>query len=75
MSSRTTQPWVPFFAPTDEVATWLETNARRLATFEPGLSPSNTGRCFYPGDAFYLPYCDFDKVERGGPIITVWALP
>lgn len=70
-----THPAIPFFAPSDTARQWLESQARPLATFSPFKGTEEATACFYPGDAFYLPYCRFGGVARGGPIITVWAVP
>jgi Dolichyl-phosphate-mannose-protein mannosyltransferase len=70
-----THPSIPFFAPTEETQRWLMDHARSLATFSPfNVERSRNESCFYPGDAFYLPWCDFGGVERGGPIVTIWDL-
>jgi dolichyl-phosphate-mannose-protein mannosyltransferase len=69
-----THPAIPYFAPDDTARVWLASRARPLATFSPFAGPE-TQTCFYPGDAFYLPYCNFSDVQRGGPVITVWELP
>jgi hypothetical protein len=69
-----THPVVSYFAPDDTADEWLNTRARRIATFSP-FTRQPTPSCFYAGDAFYLPYCDFASVERGGPVITIWATP
>jgi hypothetical protein len=66
-------PAIPYFAPDDATRAWLKKGAKPLATFTPFNGPE-TQACFYTGDAFYLPYCNFGEVERGGPVITVWAL-
>jgi hypothetical protein len=75
-------PAIDFFAPADDAQAWLEANGQRVATFSPFVR-ADAGRsdvsgpirqCFYRGDAFYLPYCDFGAVDRGGPVISVWAL-
>jgi 4-amino-4-deoxy-L-arabinose transferase-like glycosyltransferase len=53
---------------------WLEGRGHPLAVFDP-FREGATGRpYFYPADAFYLPFSGLDAVERGGPVITVWAL-
>ena len=68
-------PSILFFAPTDETQRWLTEHARMLATFSPfNVERTMNQSCFYPGDAFYLPWCDFGGVERGGPIVTIWDL-
>jgi dolichyl-phosphate-mannose-protein mannosyltransferase len=70
-----THPVIPFFVPTDEARQWLSDRARPLATFSPFRAEGRvTESCFYSGDAFYLPTCGFDAVERGGPVVTVWDL-
>jgi hypothetical protein len=68
-------PYVEYFKPPDETRRWIEEHAQRLWTVTPFGAPANLERCFFSGDAFYLPYCRFGDVERGGPEITVWALP
>ena len=68
-------PSIPFFAPTEDAQRWLTEHARMLATFSPfNVERTMNESCFYPGDAFYLPWCDFGGVERGGPIVTIWDL-
>jgi hypothetical protein len=69
-----THPAVPFFAPSADAHPWLDLHAHLLATFTPFRRTDAATGCFYPGDAFYLPYCGFDSVDRGGPIITIWAV-
>jgi hypothetical protein len=68
-------PVVPFFVPTEEARQWLADHARPLATFSPfSVGGRVRESCFYSGDAFYLPSCGFERVERGGPIVTIWEL-
>ena len=45
-----------------------------MANFSPLRAGRETTDCLYPGDAFYLPYCGFGALERGGPVITIWEL-
>jgi 4-amino-4-deoxy-L-arabinose transferase-like glycosyltransferase len=52
----------------------LERGARPLAVFDPFRERATEKPYFYPGDAFYLPFSGLGAVERGGPVITVWAL-
>src|SRR5581483_8359876 len=70
-----THPDVPYFVPTEDASQWLDAHAAPVATFSqfPG-APSSLGRCYFGGDAFYLPYCALDRVDRGGPIVTVWKI-
>ena len=67
-------PAIAYFAPSNAARQWLETSARPVATFSPFRAGRETTACFYPGDAFYLPYCGFGALERGGPVITIWEL-
>jgi hypothetical protein len=67
-------PAIPYFAPSTAARQWLETSARPVAAFSPFRAGRETTACFYPGDAFYLPYCGFGALERGGPVITIWEL-
>jgi hypothetical protein len=69
-----THPFIPFFRPPEDAMRWLRDHGQAVATFDPFRSSDIAAGCFYPGDAFYLPYCGFSGVERGGPVITVWAL-
>lgn len=68
-------PAIPYFVPTGQARRWLEDTARPLATFSPFRPGRETADCFYPGDAFYLPYCRFGALERGGPVVTIWEMP
>jgi hypothetical protein len=67
-------PYVFYSRPTDELRRWLAENARAVAVFDPFRQASVVKPFFYSRDAFYLPYAGFDAVERGGPVITIWAL-
>ncbi len=69
-----THPDIPFFRPPGRVLRWLKAHAEPLAVFDPLEKARGMHRCFFQGDAFYLPYCRFDSVRRGGPIVTVWDL-
>ena len=69
-----THPSIAYFAPTDDARAWLQQRAQPIATFSPFVGGKDTGACFYPGDAFYLPYCGLSAVERGGPVVTVWRV-
>jgi hypothetical protein len=72
-----THPYIKYFPPADDAAGWLRSHAQPVASFSP-FSAEGAERgmdaCFYPGDAFYLPYCRFDGVARGGPIVTIWRV-
>jgi hypothetical protein len=69
-----THPDIPFFRPSGEVLDWLMAHAAPLAIFDPVTNAKGLRRCFFEGDAFYLPYCRFESVERGGPAVTIWDL-
>jgi 4-amino-4-deoxy-L-arabinose transferase-like glycosyltransferase len=53
----------------------LDERARRLAEFNPFREGATARPYFYPGDAFFLPFTGLRAMERGGPVVTVWALP
>jgi MFS family permease len=67
---------IPFFEPADDARALLASSAQAIAVFSPFAPVDPEGAasaaCFYPGDAFYLPFCRFGGVERGGPVINVW---
>ncbi|MFI5183548.1 MAG: ArnT family glycosyltransferase [Vicinamibacteria bacterium] len=67
-------PDIPFFRPSGRILRWLNTHAKPLAVFDPVGNAKGLRHCFFQGDAFYLPYCRFESVERGGPAVTVWDL-
>ncbi len=69
-----THPDIPFFRPSGRVLRWLRAHAEPLAVFDPVGNAKGMQHCFFQGDAFYLPYCRFESVERGGPAVTVWDL-
>lgn len=54
---------------------YLDEHARRLAEFSPFRAGATAAPYFYPGDAFYIPFTGLGAVVRGGPVVTVWALP
>jgi len=49
--------------------------ARPLAEFRPFREGVSATPYFYVGDAFFLPFTGLRAMERGGPVVTVWALP
>ncbi len=56
---------------------YLNRHADPLAVFDPFTEKYRAGAVepyFYGGDAFYIPFSGFGAVERGGPIVTIWAL-
>jgi hypothetical protein len=69
-----THPDIPFFKPPGRTLRWLRAHAAPLAVFDPLENAKGMHHCFYQGDAFYLPYCRFESVERGGPAVTIWDL-
>lgn len=69
-----THPSIAFFAPSEEVLPWLAARADKAAEFTPFSGAGVAAGCFSPGDAFYIPFCGFQDMERGGPVIAVWKL-
>jgi hypothetical protein len=67
-------PAIPFFAPSEEFLQALQARGHLLVTFDPFVNTKGMRHCFYQADAFYLPYCRLDSVDRGGPIVGVWDL-
>ena len=56
---------------------YLNRHADPLAVFDPFTEKYRAGAVepyFYGGDTFYIPFSGFGAVERGGPIVTIWAL-
>ena len=53
---------------------WLADHAELVATFDPYRQESEREPFFHGADAFYLPFAGFEALERGGPIVKVWAL-
>jgi 4-amino-4-deoxy-L-arabinose transferase-like glycosyltransferase len=69
-------PQLPWFASVEpELRQYLAARARPLAVFGPFRDGSSAEPYFYGGDAFFLPFTGLPAMERGGPVVTVWALP
>jgi 4-amino-4-deoxy-L-arabinose transferase-like glycosyltransferase len=69
-------PQMPWFASVDPtLRRYLDDRARRLAVFDPFREGASATPYFYTGDAFFLPFTGLGAMERGGPVVTVWALP
>jgi len=69
-------PQLPWFASVDpKLQQYLDERGRRLAEFPPFRPGATATPYFYPGDAFFLPFTGLRVMERGGPVVTVWALP
>jgi 4-amino-4-deoxy-L-arabinose transferase-like glycosyltransferase len=69
-------PQMPGFASVDaRLRRSLDDRARRLAEFNPFRDGATAKPYFYRGDAFFLPFTGLPAMERGGPVVTVWALP
>jgi 4-amino-4-deoxy-L-arabinose transferase-like glycosyltransferase len=69
-------PQLSGFASVDpKLRSYLDERARRLAVFSPFRADAPVRPYFYPGDAFFLPFTGLRAMERGGPVVTVWALP
>ena len=68
-------PQMPWFASVDpRLQRYLDEHARRLAVFDPFRGGASATPYFYRGDAFFLPFTGLRAMERGGPVVTVWAL-
>jgi 4-amino-4-deoxy-L-arabinose transferase-like glycosyltransferase len=68
-------PQLPWFASVDPALhQYLAGRARRLAEFRPFRDGVSDQPYFYGGDAFFLPFTGLEAMERGGPVVTVWAL-
>ena len=67
-------PAIPTTCPSGDALEWLRAHARPVVVFDPFRNVKGMRRCFFSRDAFYLPYCRFQGVERGGPVVTVWDL-
>jgi hypothetical protein len=68
-------PQLPWFSSMDpQLREHLLARARPLAVFSPFREGAVTQPYFYVGDAFFLPFTGLEAMERGGPIVTVWAL-
>jgi len=57
-----------------ELQTMLAEEWKMLVRIDPFHETSSAIPFFFRSDIFYLPMAGFDALERGGPIITVWAL-
>jgi hypothetical protein len=67
-------PAIPTTCPSGEALAWLQAHGRPIVAFDPFVNVKGMRRCFNALDAFYLPYCGFEGVERGGPVVTIWDL-
>jgi hypothetical protein len=67
-------PAIATTCPSGEALSWLRTHARPAVVFDPFLDMKGVRRCFFARDAFYLPHCRFEALERGGPVVTIWDL-
>ena len=69
-------PQLSSFASVDpKLKRYLDERARRVAEFRPFREDTTAAPYFYRGDAFFLPFTGLRAMERGGPVVTVWALP
>jgi 4-amino-4-deoxy-L-arabinose transferase-like glycosyltransferase len=69
-------PQMPWYASVDpKLREYLEARARPLAEFRPFREGVVAKPYYYVGDAFFLPFTGLRAMERGGPVVTVWALP
>ena len=68
-------PYLGHFHPVaDEVRQTVANLGKRLAVFDPFVPGRAAEAEFYPGDAFFIPFAGLGAVERGGPLLEVWAL-
>jgi len=67
-------PFVGLAVPPD-LESWLRAHGSVEARFDPLRDDVDDSRpYFYRDDAFYLPISGFGRLDRGGPIVTVWEL-
>jgi hypothetical protein len=67
---------MPWFASVDpKLPRCLDGRPRPLNIFRAFRAGTFAKPSFYTGDAFFLPFTGRPAMERGGPVVTVWARP